>query len=328
MRKPKSFLRVLTEGGPLTALAVAIALLVGIAGPASAQFFNFGSWSRPAPRSNGGGGGGWFGGDFFQPFQQQQPKRVQDFSKAPPPEKRDPNFIPERNVLVLGDGMADWLASGLEDAYTERPDMGVIRKNRATSGLIKYQPRAEPSDWTAAAKQILATEKPDAIVIMLGINDRVAMREPVGEKSDKPADKNKKDARAKDAKQAAKPEAAKPEAAKPDAAAKPDDKPADDEADSADNADTPAAAPEKTARSGNGLYEFRDERWVELYAKKIEELIAVTKAKGVPVVWVGLPAIRGPKGISDMLFLNALYRDGAGKAAITYVDIWDGFVDE
>jgi hypothetical protein len=29
-----------------------------------------------------------------------------------------------------------------------------------------------------------------------------------------------------------------------------------------------------------------------------------------------------------MLFLDALYRDGAGKAGITYVDIWDGFVDE
>ena len=29
-----------------------------------------------------------------------------------------------------------------------------------------------------------------------------------------------------------------------------------------------------------------------------------------------------------MVFLDALYRDGAGKAGITYVDIWDGFVDE
>ena len=85
-------------------------------------------------------------------------------------------------MLVLGDGMADWLAYGLEDAYTERPDMGVIRKHRATSGLIKYQPKGEPSDWAAAAKGILATEKPDAIVVMLGINDRVAMREPVAEK--------------------------------------------------------------------------------------------------------------------------------------------------
>jgi len=122
-------------------------------------------------------------------WQPQQPKRMQDFSKAPPPEKRDPSIVPERYVLVLGDGMADWLASGLEDAYTERPDMGVIRKNRATSGLIKYQPKGEPSDWAAAAKQILATEKPDAIVVMLGLNDRVAIREPVTEKSDKPTDK-------------------------------------------------------------------------------------------------------------------------------------------
>ena len=99
--------------------------------------------------------------------------------------------------------------------------------------------------------------------------------------------------------------------------------------DDAENDDTPQiAAPEKSARSGGGLYEFRDERWVELYAKKIEELIGVLKSKGVPVLWVGLPAIRGPKGTSDMLFLDALYRDGAGKAGITYVDIWDGFVDE
>src|SRR6185312_16034830 len=34
------------------------------------------------------------------------------------------------------------------------------------------------------------------------------------------------------------------------------------------------------------------------------------------------------KSTSDMLFLDALYRDAAGKAGITYVDVWDGFVDE
>ena len=110
-----------------------------------------------------------------------------------------------------------------------------------------------------------------------------------------------------------------------------DEKPVDTELspdDAAEN-DTPqSTAPEKSARSASGLYEFRDERWVELYAKKIEELIGVLKSKGVPVLWVGLPAIRGPKGTSDMLFLDALYRDGAGKAGITYVDVWDGFVDE
>jgi hypothetical protein len=330
MRKPKSFLRVFTDTGPLVALGVAIALMIGIVGPASAQFFNFGGPSRPAPRS----GGGWFGGDFFQPFQQQAPQAPrQDFSRAPAPAKRD--TVPERNVLVLGDAMADWLGYGLEDAYAEQSDMGVIRKHKTVSGLIKYQPRGEPADWTAAAKAILATEKPDAIVVMLGLHDRQAIREVLTEKkTDKKEDK--KDARAKPGDAKSKPEsstdAAKTEVGKSDAAkadgtkadtAKPDTAKADD----ADDDDTPQiAAPEK--RSGGGLYEFRDERWVELYAKKIEELIGVLKSKGVPVLWVGLPAIRGQKGTADMLFLDALYRDGAGKAGITYVDVWDGFVDE
>ncbi|MFZ2159307.1 MAG: SGNH family hydrolase [Bradyrhizobium sp.] len=322
MSKQKSFFRVFTESGPLIALAVAVALLVGIGGPASAQFFNFGGPPRPAaPRS-----GGWFGGDLFAPFQQQAPKRVENFSRAPPPDKRDPTSIPERNVLVLGDAMADWLAYGLEDAYSEQPDMGVIRKHKTVSGLIKYQPKGEPADWAAAARGILANEKPDAIVVMLGLNDRVAIREPVADKSEKKGDK--KDARGKTD---AKPGDTKP-AAKPDDAAdaaKHEGKPADAEADdAADNDVPPIIAPEKSTRAANGLYEFRDERWVEIYAKKIEEMIGVLKSKGVPVLWVGLPIVRGPKATADMLFLNSLYRDGAGKAGITYVDVWDGFVDE
>ncbi|WP_146689823.1 SGNH/GDSL hydrolase family protein [Bradyrhizobium canariense] len=329
MANPKSFFRVFTESGPLIALAIATALLVGVVGPASAQFFNFGGPQRPPPPPRGGGGffgnggGGWFGGDLFTPFQQQAPKRVvrEDFSKAPPPEKRD--TVPERNILVLGDAMADWLAYGLEDAYADQPDIGVLRRHKTVSGLIKYQPKGDPADWAAAARGILATEKPDAIVVMLGLSDRVAMREPAAEKSDgkSPDKKNdKKDARAKPA-----------DGTKPDGAAKPDDKAVDTELapEDADNGDAPPAiAPEKSTRSPNGIYEFREERWVELYTKKIEEMIAVLKSKGVPVVWVGLPAIRGPKGTSDMLFLDALYRDAAGKAGITYVDVWDGFVDE
>src|SRR5229473_2370961 len=336
MPKTKSFLRVFTEPGPLVALAVAVALLVGIAGPASAQFFNFGNFGgpqRPQPRS--GGGGGWFGSDFFAPFQQQQaPKKVirEDFSKAPPPEKRE--TVPERNVMVLGDAMADWLAYGLEDAYAEQPDMGVIRRHKAVSGLIRYQPKGDPADWPAAAKGILATEKPDAIVVMLGLNDRVSMREPVVEKSDpKSTDKknDKKDAKTKpDAKPADAKSTAKPDNAI-DAAAKPDDKTVDAELspdDAADSDAPPVIAPEKSTRSPNGVYEFREERWVELYTKKIEEMIAVMKSKGVPVLWVGLPAVRGTKATADMLFLDSLYRDAAGKAGITYVDVWDGFVDE
>ena len=98
--------------------------------------------------------------------------------------------------------------------------------------------------------------------------------------------------------------------------------------DAADTDAPPAIAPEKSTRSPNGLYQFREERWVELYTRKIEEMIGVMKSRGVPVLWVGLPAVRGAKATSDMLFLDSLYRDAAGKAGITYVDVWDGFVDE
>jgi uncharacterized protein len=336
---------IFTERGPLIALAIAAGMVLGIVGPSSAQFFNFGGFQqRPQPQRGGGGfGGGWFGNDMFGPFQQHAPQPRwdrrqtrppvrEDFSKAPPPEKRD--TVPERRILVLGDAMADWLAYGLEDAYAEQPDMGVIRRPRTVSGLIKYQPKGDPADWAAAAKGILATEKADAIVVMLGLNDRIAIREPAADKSDsKSPDKktDKKDAKAKlDAKPADGKPGAKPDGGT-DATAKPDDKPVDTELwpeDAADNDGPPTIAPEKSTRSLNGIYEFREERWVELYKRKIEQMIGVLKSMGVPVLWVGLPVVRGPKATVDTLFLDSLYRDGAGKAGITYVDVWDGFVDE
>jgi uncharacterized protein len=332
--KPKKR-RIFTESGPLIVLAIATWMMLGIVGPSSAQFFNFGGFQqqRQPQRGGGGFGGGWFGNDMFDPFQQHapQPRRErrqtlppvhEDFSKAPPPEKRE--TVPERHILVLGDAMADWLAYGLEEAYSEQPDIGVIRKHKTVSGLIRYQPKGEPADWAAAAKGVLAAERPDAIVVMLGLNDRMSMREPAAEKTDgKSAADQKVDK--KDNKKDAK--------AKPDGkpAAKPDDKPADAELspDDAAGADQPPAiAPAKRARSPDGVYEFREERWIELYSKKIEEMIGILKSKGVPVLWVGLPAVRGTKATADTLFLDSLYRDAAGKAGITYVDVWDGFVDE
>jgi uncharacterized protein len=334
---------VLAKSGPLIALAIATGMVLGIVGPTSAQFFG-GFQQRPQPQRGGGGfGGGWFGNNMFDPFQQYapqprwdrrqtQPAVREDFSKAPPPLKHE--TVPQSQILVLGDAMADWLAYGLEDAYADKPEMGVIRRHKTVSGLIKYQPKGEPADWAAAAKGILATEKMDAIVIMLGLDDRVAMREPPVDKSDSKSSDNKTDKRDAKAKPEAKPADGKP-GVKPgggtDATAKPMARPADTELspeDAADNDASAAIAPEKSTRSPNGVVEFRDERWIELYNKKIDEMIGVLKSRGVPVLWVGLPAVRGAKATSDALFLDSLYREGAAKAGITYVDVWDGFVDE
>jgi len=328
---------ILTESGRLVALAIAAGMVLGMVGPTSAQFFNFGGFQqRPQPQRGGGGfGGGWFGNDAFAPFQQHAPRPrwngrqtlqpvQEDFSRAPLPEKR--NTVAERHILVLGDAMADWLAYGLEDAYAEQPDMGVIRRHKTVSGLIKYQPKGGTADWAAAAKGILAAEKADAIVVMLGLDDRVAIREPATDKSDNKSPEKKSDKDAK-AEPDGKPSGAKP-AAKPDGSTRTTDYelPPDDAAGNGDA--PPVMVPAKSARSPNGLYEFREEPWVELYKKKIEEMIGVLKSRGVPVLWVGLPVVYGPKATADTLFLDSLYRDVAGKAGITYVDVWDGFVDE
>jgi hypothetical protein len=313
---------IFARSGRLMSLAIAAGMLFGIGSPASGQFFNFGGYQQ---QQWGGGwsGGGWFGNDTYRPYQRVRPPRQlrppvhEDFSRAPSPEKRE--TVPNRRVLVLGDGMADWLAYGLEDAYVEQPDVGITRKTKNTSGLIRYQPKGDPDDWAAAAKGILATEKPDIIVVMLGLNDRIAIRESVPKKSDKSSDKTgeKKDTHVKSD---ANSDGNSGPKAEPnhDAAKKPEIDPELPQ-DEADNAD-----PVKSARSG--VYEFHEDHWIELYARKIDRMIAVVKSKGVPVIWVGLPAIQGGK--DDMLFLDSLYREAAARAGITYVDVWDGFVDE
>ncbi|WP_082512628.1 SGNH family hydrolase [Afipia sp. Root123D2] len=332
MRSRSPLRRILTETGPLIALAVAGMMTCGIVAPASAQFFLFGGPPQqrplrgPPPERRG----------FFSPFgdmfpgrapPEREAQRPTDYSHAPSPAKREQPA--ERNVLVLGDSMADWLAYGLEDALSETPELGVIRKHKTVSGLIKYQPKGEPSDWIGAAKDILAHEKPDVIVVMLGLHDRTAIRE-----AEKKNDKADKKGAKKDGKKETKGDAKDGKPAD-GATAKADEKA--DGAGTADQSAAPApaedpdlqiAAPEKTRRAPDGIADFRDDRWVELYAKKIEEMVAVLKAKNVPVLWVGLPAIRGTKSTSDMLFLDSLYRDVAGKTGITYVDVWAGFVDD
>ena len=72
-------------------------------------------------------------------------------------------------MLVLGDSMADWLAYGLEDALGDPPDLAVVRKNRASSGLIRYDSRNEREDWAQVIREAIAATKPKFIVMMVGL---------------------------------------------------------------------------------------------------------------------------------------------------------------
>ncbi len=61
-------------------------------------------------------------------------------------------------IVVMGDSMADWLAYGLEDAFEEMPEIGIVRMNRANRGLIPGKSKDE-FEWAVLAREKLAAEK-------------------------------------------------------------------------------------------------------------------------------------------------------------------------
>jgi hypothetical protein len=293
---------------------LAIALAIAVAAlpiPAGAQFFGSNNnyygqrMNRPPPPRGffsfplfGNPGGG---GDQYNPFYRPAPPPVESF-KAPPPRKLD--TPPATTVMVIGDNMADWLAYGLEEVLSDTPDVGVVRNIRPTSGLVRYDAKNDSLEWSGVVKDALVNEKPSAIVIMLGLNDRLPFRDKVPPKSPPQSA------------QGAQPQAQDKTAQPPADAAKPD-------------GEQPSIATSEPQRQGPpGSYDFHTDKWAELYAKRIDDMIAALKSKGVPVLWVGLPAVYGTKSTSDMSYLDEIFRARAERAGIVYVDIWDGFVDE
>src|ERR1051325_231211 len=140
--------------------------------PVLAQYGGFGGF---------GGGGGRSGSvdSFFSPFSTpRQVERPVDSTRAPAPKKLEAQPT-GGSVLVFGDSMADWLAYGLEDALGDPPDLAVVRKNRATAGLIRYDSRNESQDWAQVIREAIAQTKPKFVVMMLGLNDRVSIRDRV-----------------------------------------------------------------------------------------------------------------------------------------------------
>ena len=48
----------------------------------------------------------------------------------------------------------------------------------------------------------------------------------------------------------------------------------------------------------------------------------------MPVLWVGVPAVRDLKATRDLQYLNDLVKARVEKAGLIFVNVWDGFVDE
>jgi uncharacterized protein len=295
-----------------TAALLSFALLL----PANAQFWGNSWGSRPQQPQQPYNPYGGFGGDRqwdYWGYRQRErappsrlrerPREVEkeqppDYSHAPPATPRKDATV---KIVVMGDANADWLAFGLEDAFSEKPEIGIVRKHRTDSGLIRYDQRRD-SEWPQVAREIITAEKPKFVVMMIGNNDRQTIRE----KAPPPA--------------AASAQAIQPPPAVPPSRPDLEGQPVAQQ--------HPQLTPAQARQADYGPWEFQTEKWEVAYVKRIAATIAALKSAGAPIIWVGLPAQRGTKATDDSSYLNELYRSQAEKAGIVYVDIWDGFVDE
>lgn len=76
-------------------------------------------------------------------------------------------------IGVFGDNVGQMLAQGVADAYANR-NVTVIRRARENTGLV----RDDYYDWPKAAQEFLASDqKIDLAILMIGSNDRQAIRD-------------------------------------------------------------------------------------------------------------------------------------------------------
>jgi hypothetical protein len=291
--------------------AVFTAVEFTLTSPAQAQFRDdrYPFLSRQRPQRGGGFFQGLFGGNQRSYESSSEPPQAPaDYSRAPAPRKPDPKaepVVPNTSIVVMGDGMADWLAYGLEDAFSDSPEIAIVRKNKVHSGLLRYEAKSD-LDWWHVARDTLTQEKANYVVMMLGVSDRQNIRErdlPKEADTKKTKDQPDKNATDKSA----------------------ENKNRDDDQDQPSSIISPEP---QRGKNANGIIEFRTDQWAEIYSKRIDETIAALKSKGVPVFWVGLPSIRGTRSTADAVYLNDLYRARVERAGAIYIDVWDGFVDE
>ncbi|MFD2058239.1 DUF459 domain-containing protein [Mesorhizobium calcicola] len=89
-----------------------------------------------------------------------------------------------RTVLVVGDFMASGLAEGLDTAFAENTGIRIVVRSNGSSGFV----RDDFYNWPEQIKSLIETEKPAALVVMLGSNDRQQMK--VGDVREQPRTEN------------------------------------------------------------------------------------------------------------------------------------------
>lgn len=75
-------------------------------------------------------------------------------------------------VLVIGDFLGAGIAEGLSAVFAENAKVRVIDKTNGSSGFV----RDDYYNWPENAKALIEQEKPAAVIVMMGSNDRQQMK--------------------------------------------------------------------------------------------------------------------------------------------------------
>ena len=283
-------------------MAAVTALLVVAPAPAGAQLFDdrFPFFGRNSRR-------GW-----FDPPEREERAAPPDYSKAPAPKKTD--AVPQTSIMVFGDSMADWLAYGLEQAFADTPEIGVLRRHRTSSGLIrtevKSDPRGEYPDWPQAAKEMIAAQKPKFVLMMIGLNDRQADQ----------GNGAGRCARSRRPRPLRTPTPLRRNSTRPLLLL----------------LSCSRTSPSCGHRGGGprigGIHQDLriPHRCLErgLYPADRRHHRRAQDGRGADLLGRACRRCGAGAPAADIPFLNDLYRSRADKAGIVYIDVWDGFVDE
>ena len=79
---------------------------------------------------------------------------------------------------------------------------------------------------------------------------------------------------------------------------------------------------------GGEMEKFRTDRWFTEYTRRVAAFATLAHGQQLPLLWVGMPPFQSSSMTADMVTLNGIFRAEAEKAGGTFIDIWEGFVDE
>ncbi|GEO86067.1 SGNH/GDSL hydrolase family protein [Ciceribacter naphthalenivorans] len=101
----------------------------------------------------------------------KQTKSITSITTAPSRPQPSPKIESAHKVLVVGDFVADGLASGLDEAFAASPGVVIDEHSNGSSGLV----RTDYFDWQAQLPAMIAEVKPAVVIVEIGANDRQQM---------------------------------------------------------------------------------------------------------------------------------------------------------